>query len=56
MEQGVFLIACRKLLKPSKNGTDVWLCEGEKDADNLRTLGLDGYRASKIGKVNLIDI
>lgn len=29
-----------ELIEAVRNGVDVWLCEGEKDADNLRTLGL----------------
>jgi len=29
-----------ELIEAVKDGADVWLCEGEKDADNLRTLGL----------------
>jgi RecA-family ATPase len=29
-----------ELIEAVKNGADVWLCEGEKDADNLRSLGL----------------
>lgn len=29
-----------ELIKAVTDGADVWLCEGEKDADNLRTLGL----------------
>ncbi|MBA3632621.1 MAG: DUF3987 domain-containing protein [Acidobacteria bacterium] len=28
-----------ELIKAVGRGADVWLCEGEKDADNLRTLG-----------------
>ena len=30
----------RELVEAVKAGSDVWLCEGEKDADNLQTLGL----------------
>jgi hypothetical protein len=29
-----------ELIEAVGRGADVWLCEGEKDADNLRTLGL----------------
>lgn len=29
-----------ELVEAVGHGADVWLCEGEKDADNLRTLGL----------------
>lgn len=28
-----------ELIEALKNGADIWLCEGEKDVDNLRTLG-----------------